>query len=154
MIEKANLRPTLGETHAEDEFSILQGHIKAEDSFSLEENAPLGSFGYIANIENYLSFHPNGLASGFNVACVGRNTEGKPLFIGFDPDQEIFSEPRTYKEIQDFLHGALLEPLDERFFTEEELTQKQREQDLYRITKIFKRACNNYVSIFKFTIDV
>lgn len=112
-LEVKEKAPVLGTNHAE--YDILSPFVCSCDPFSLTGNAALGSFGYISNVDNYFDFHPHGLAAGFNVACVGRNEEGLPLFIGFDPEQKLFSKPRTFAEVQSYLYEQFLQPLDTRY---------------------------------------
>ena len=104
-------KPVLSAPMGDNDVNIFSLFTKKGTPFSLEGHAPLGSFGYITNIDHYHSFQPHGLAAGFNVACVGRNDQGLPLFMGFDPDQELFDQPRTFAEVQRFLYQETLKPI-------------------------------------------
>ena len=110
-LDSVGKKPVLSAPMGENEVNIFSLFTKKSTPFSLEGNAPLGSFGYITNIDHYHSFQPHGLAAGFNVACVGRNNQGLPLFMGFDPDKELFDLPRTFAEVQRFLYQETLKPI-------------------------------------------
>jgi hypothetical protein len=68
-----------------------------------------GERGYIANAVHYHEFHPNGLANGENVWCVGVNEAGEAHYLGFG---EFFSIPRTKQEIIDRLYQDTIAPID------------------------------------------
>lgn len=71
-----------------------------------------GVFGYISNIPHYPGIHPeNDTSRGWNIVCVGKNQKGKSLYTGFDPEGKIFTEPRTFEEIHDFLYRDLIKPI-------------------------------------------
>jgi hypothetical protein len=67
----------------------------------------IGKFGYIANILEYFMFHRGGSANGHNVVCVGHNSNGKALYMGFGT---FFATPKTEAEILDKLYEDTILP--------------------------------------------
>jgi hypothetical protein len=82
------------------------------------QNKPLkpGEFGYFSNIDLYHKFHPHGVANGQNVFCVGKNTSGQPLYVGFG---EFFITPRTEIEIMDELYHDAIMPIINTSYSED-----------------------------------
>ena len=72
----------------------------------------VGTFGYISSVENYFVFHQRGASAGFNVVCVGHNEKGQSLYTGFDPDGQLFTEPRTFEEVAEHLRNKLVEGIN------------------------------------------
>ncbi len=58
-------------------------------------------------------------------------TLGFPLFIGFDPEQKLFSKPRTFAEVQSYLYEQFLQPLDTDIHSEVKSTLEEI-QSCYR----------------------
>lgn len=55
----------------------------------------------------YSWLHPRGNANGQNVFCVGKNTDGQLLYLGFG---SFFSTPKTETEIINALYEDTMEP--------------------------------------------
>lgn len=69
---------------------------------SLSENdINIGDIVYIKGVVDYEKKHLSGSDLGWNVICVGVNSEGKKLYSGFDP--KSFTLPKTYDEIKSML---------------------------------------------------
>ncbi len=66
-----------------------------------EQNINLGDILYIKGVDKYAEKHLAGSGSGWNVICVGKNTNQENLYAGFGPDS--FSKPLTYQEIKSLL---------------------------------------------------
>lgn len=91
---------------------FFDSFISVVDPQLSDGQVPLGSFAYIVNVPEYKQLHPKGYARGFNVVCMDHNQDGNPLYLGFDPDQTLFSRPRTYTEVREFLYKEFLKPLE------------------------------------------
>jgi protein-glutamine gamma-glutamyltransferase-like protein len=57
-----------------------------------------GDFCHLRGVVHYLTKHPAGSSSGYNVVCVGKNSDKEDLFLGFGPDTCI--KPFTEREFQ------------------------------------------------------
>jgi hypothetical protein len=82
-------------------------HLSTDNLFAdyLESNTPCkpGEFGYITNVKEYLTLHPQGRGAGENVCCVGDDQ-----FYGFGYLFKI--GPKTKKEILDTLYALTIIP--------------------------------------------
>jgi hypothetical protein len=67
----------------------------------------IGKFGYIANVLEYPMLHRGGSANGHNVICVGHDSSGKALYMGFGT---FFATPKTEAEILDQMHQDTILP--------------------------------------------
>ena len=63
---------------------------------------------YITGIDRYIKKHKNRGCSGFNLMCIGQNSSGQNLYLGFDPD--LFVQPKTYDQVKKILIDGYNEP--------------------------------------------
>lgn len=74
-------------------------------------------------VRYYLNKHPGGFAQGWNVICVGKNLNNKPIYLG-----QGFEKPLTEEEIIDLL---FFEFNKERNETELKIIEERNEPSLY-----------------------
>jgi hypothetical protein len=66
-----------------------------------EKNIMPLDFVYLKGVDGYSEKHPRGAHAGEYLICVGKNGEGKNLYLGFNP--QYFQTPKTYEEIKNML---------------------------------------------------
>ncbi|HXF28270.1 MAG TPA: hypothetical protein VN457_00340, partial [Chlamydiales bacterium] len=108
---------------------------------------------HFGGVQWYLDKHPNGHLGGYNVICVGKNSDGKQLFLGFG-----FKKPLTEEEIYDLLlDGYNLERSEEdKLFIEEDqehsayydTSSNPNLRSLYTIERTKNRAEFNFLKGF------
>jgi hypothetical protein len=138
------LRALLGQDkfqeHVRNIFEKCEQHGKPELFFytlpkhfwtvSADSIAAPGRLLAIANIPEYATFKPEGMASGENVVCVGQDS-----YVGFGPLFAAGAMPlETIEENlrQDFLSDALIEP--------EQALKHSARAKIYRNKEIYKRV--------------
>lgn len=66
-----------------------------------EADVQVGDIVYIEGVSKYDKKHLLGYGRGWNLICIGNNSLGENLYLGFGPIS--FAQPRTYREIKSIL---------------------------------------------------
>ncbi len=98
-------------------------------SLTSQAYVELGTFGFISNLPAYPECYLHGLYTGYNVVCVDYNSQGEPLYMGFNPSGNLFFQPRLYEDILTFLC--------EEFMKEPSADMPQEERELLQAYQSF-----------------
>ena len=74
----------------------------------LEADIKAGDTLYITGVDRYIKKHKTGGCSGFNLMCIGQNSSGQNLYLGFGPD--LFVQPKTYDQVKKILIDGYNKP--------------------------------------------